>query len=255
MILFDGLSDIGLERERQEDAIFQSSYDKDTKLFIIADGTGLVNEQMNPAEIACVEVSNYIKRQYDHDKDFLINNADYIMEEALYTANRVLGAFHVINEEVYSGFGCCMTACLVYEDKFTFAHSGNTRLHLIRGNKENKLSIRQLTVDHTGGYEKLITHQITENQYLSGTDKLQLTSGLGVFAFPTIQTMTTKFPKNSIIVMTTDGIHYAIWQNAIMELVLKAENTLSAAQALIEAAKMQKYPDNMSSMVIYSTGD
>lgn len=252
MIVFDGLSDIGLERERQEDAIYQATYDKNTYLFIIADGSGMVNEQMNPAEIACVEVSNYVKRQYDHGREYLIQNADYIMEEALYTANRVLGAFHVVNEEKYSGFGCCMTACLVYDNKFTFSHSGNTRLHLIKANKEKKPVIIQLTADHTEGYEKLVLNQINEKQYLSGTDKLNLTSGLGIYSSPVIQTMTNKLKPGNIIVMTTDGIHYPLWQSAIMELTLKAKDTLSAAKALIDAAKIQQYPDNMSAMIVFS---
>lgn len=257
MLVFDGLSDIGLEKTVQEDIIFQDRFDEETYLFIIADGSGMVNENMNPATIACMEVFQFLKRQYDHDKDYLIDNAEFLMEESLYVANRVLGTFHIVNDETYSGFGSCMTACLIYKKFLTFAHCGNTRLHLIKAAKDNDHgpTIHQLTVDHTKGYELLAKGKITEEQYLQGLEKLQLTSGLGIFSNVDIQVSSTRLPDNSILVMTTDGVHYPLWQQTVLELTLKAENTLSAAKALIDAAKIQKYPDNMSALVIFSIPD
>lgn len=252
MLVYDGMSDIGLEKTVQEDVIFQDKLDKDTILFIITDGSGYVNENMDPATIACMEVSNFIRRQYEHSKKYLISNIEYLLEEALYTANRVIGTFHVVDDEKYSGFGCCMTACLIYDKHFTFAHCGNTRLHIIKNKKDEGPIIKQLTVDHTEGYEQLVLHRITEEQYLRGLTKMNLTSGLGIFSNPTIQVSTNKLSDNNIIVMTSDGIHYPLWQNVIMELILKSENTLSAVRALIDAAKIQQYPDNMSAMVIFS---
>ena len=123
---------------------------------------------------------------------------------------------------------------------------------MIKVNKGGQPIINQLTLDHTEGFEKLARKEITEELYLTGLEKLKLTSALGVFSDPDIQTSTSRFEKNNIIVMTTDGIHYPLWQASILELVLKAENTSSACKALIDAAKIMQYPDNMSAMVIYS---
>lgn len=255
MLLFDGMSDIGLERDRQEDVIYQYTYDADTRLFIICDGSGGLVEQIDPAEIACTEISSFLKRQFEYDKGLFIEHIEHYLTEAFISANRVLGTFRVVNEEKFSGFGCSVTACLIYGNRLSFAHCGNTRLHLIKLNKNNRLTINQLTVDHTAGYEKLLKHQITEEQYLKGLDKMQLTSGLGVFSEPEIQVSTNKFQEGNIIIMTTDGIHYPLYQNSLLELAVRADNTQSTCKALIEAAKMQKYPDNMSAMVIFSVSD
>ena len=255
MIFYDGLSDIGSDREKQEDAIYQQSYDKNTHLFIVCDGAGMVDDSINPALIACTEVTNFIKRQYDYDRDMLVNYADAMLKEALYSANRVMGVFHIANEDKYNNFGCCMTACLVYDNKLTFAHCGNTRLHLIKATKVGDPIIKQLTVDHTASYEQFLTGKINEEEYLTGIDKLSYTSGLGIFANPEIQTMTVRFPEGNIAVLTTDGVHYAIWQQALMEIVLRSDNTTNAVGNLIQAAKMQKYPDNMSAVVIYNISE
>ena len=252
MLANDCMSDIGLNKELQEDIIYHVEYGKNIHLFVITDGVGTVNEQMNPAAIACSEVSGYIKRVYEYDEDVLKENAEFILQMALYSANRVLGTFHLVNDEQYNGFGTSMTACLTYDKKFSFAHCGNTRLHLIKVNKGGQPIINQLTLDHTEGFEKLARKEITEELYLTGLEKLKLTSALGVFSDPDIQTSTSRFEKNNIIVMTTDGIHYPLWQASILDLVLKAENTSSACKALIDAAKIMQYPDNMSAMVIYS---
>lgn len=254
MLAYDGLSDIGLEKEKQEDIIFRSDLGKGFSLFIIADGVGMVSESMNPAVIASVEIEQFLKRQVDYDADNFTEHIEHLMEESFLTANRVLGSFHLINEDVYKGFGCCVTACVIYDNdrKMTFAHCGNTRLHLIKANKAGEPIIKLLTIDHTKGFEQLALNKITEEEYLQGLDKMQLTSSLGVFADPEIQTSTIKFNPKNVLVLTTDGIHYPLWQRVIMELVVQSENTLSACQALIGAAKLQKYPDNMAVMTIFN---
>ena len=55
--------------------------------------------------------------------------------------------------------------------------------------------------------------------------------------------------------ITTDGVHCALWQHIIMELVLAANNTKSAVKALIDAAKIRKYEDNMSAMIIFNENE
>jgi serine/threonine protein phosphatase PrpC len=115
--------------------------------------------------------------------------------------------------------------------------------------------ITQLTYDHTKAYDAYLSGKLTTEQYHTHPDRLSLTSGLGIFTDPQIQTMTNKIKNGDIIVMTTDGIHYAIKENAIRDIVLRSENTSGAAQSLILAAREMKYEDNMSAMVLYSIPD
>ena len=251
MIVFDGMSDIGIGRERQEDVIYQIALDSETFLFIVADGIGGLEDQYNPAGIACTEVVNLIKRRFEREGTSIFDNADSLMDEAFYLANRVLGVFNALNDERFPNFGCSMTCCIVHKEKVYFSHCGNTRLHLITTNKNKEPKIIQMTVDHTANYNEFLQNKIDEREYMESIAMHQLTSNIGSFADPQIQTGSFDF-KNGVIVITSDGIHCALWQHIIMELVLTANNTKSAVRALIDAAKIRKYEDNMSTIVIFN---
>jgi len=254
MIVFDGLSDIGIGRERQEDIIYQTALDPDTFLFIVADGTGGLEDMYNPAGIACSEVVSLIKRRYDREGAYIFEDSDSLLDEAFYLANRVLGVFHVVNDERFPNFGCSMTCCIIHKDKAYFGHCGNTRLHYITTNKNKEPKIIQMTVDHTANYNDLLQNKIDERGYMESVARHQLISNIGSFAEPQIQTGTFDF-KSGIVVITTDGVHCALWQHIIMELVLAANNTKSAVKALIDAAKIRKYEDNMSAMIIFNENE
>ena len=155
---------------------------------------------------------------------------------------------------MYAGFGSGVTCCVCTEQgKITFAHTGNSRIYLIRVHAKDKIpSIRQLTRDHTKAQKLLDEGHISSEHYHTHPDRLVITSCLGVHSDPVIQTYTGNLKKDDILLMTTDGIHYAIIPDAIMQLVIAAENCDGAVRTLIEAAKMQKYPDNMSAIVLWN---
>ena len=93
---------------------------------------------------------------------------------------------------------------------------------------------------------------ITEEQYYTHMDRLVLTSGLGILPDPKIQILENlTLKQEDILLMTTDGIHYAIRPEAMSDIVLQSGSCREAAGSLIEAAKLEKYPDNMSAIVAY----
>lgn len=83
--------------------------------------------------------------------------------------------------------------------------------------------------------------------------RLKLTSGIGKIINPRIDTISGKLQEQDLVLMTTDGIHYALRPDAMSEIILNSppEGT-EATNALVNAAKnIVKYPDNMSAMLIY----
>ena len=253
MIYYDGKSDIGYDRTMQEDAICATELSDTVKLFIVADGAGNLPSKISSGSVAAAEIERFIKDAFETDPDLLEKNPEFFLSEALRIANRVIGSFHAANEEQFSGFGAAVTACLLTNNKFAFAHCGNTRLYIIRSNKKkDETVIKQLTVDHTVGYEKVLDGKLNDEQYYIHPDRLVLTSCVGIFADPEIQTLSSTLKPNDIIVMTTKGIHYAIREEAICNLILVSETTANAVDALITAAKDLKYNDNMSAMIIWN---
>ena len=78
-----------------------------------------------------------------------------------------------------------------------------------------------------------------------------MTSALGYVFEPEIQVMSTTLKQNDILLLTTDGIHYAVRQEAMLDIVIASDNCRAAADNLIDAAKMLEYNDNMTAAVIY----
>ena len=250
-----GSSDEGYGREVNEDAIRLIDYSGDVSLFVIADGMGSSPSGLQPAVIAITEIEAVVRRMFAENRELLLQEPGVFLREAMLTANRVLGAFVISNEERHSGFGASVTCCLVHGgSSFCFAHCGNTRLYLLRGHpQDGSVQMRQLTRDHTKAMKLLDDGVITQEQYHTHPDRMSYTSGLGNFAFPEIQVFDSRLKAKDVLLMTTDGIHYAIRPEAIAEIVYSAVGCDVATAALVQAGKMLKYVDNMSAVMVYLT--
>lgn len=252
--LYGGASDVGYGRENNEDYMNVVELDDSTLFAIVCDGGGSKCSSLQPAAITANHICETIQRLFKSDKALLFEHAGLFLQEAILSANQVLGAFKKGNEEMYAGFGSGVTCCLCSDKgNFSFAHTGNSRIYLIRIHAKDKLpQMKLLTRDHTKAQRLLDEGHITLEHYHTHPDRLTITSCLGVSSDPVIQTYTGKLKKDDILLMTTDGIHYAIIPDAIMQLVVASENCDHAVKALIEAAKMQKYPDNASAIVLWN---
>lgn len=250
---YGGTTDIGTSREIMEDFVHAVELDDKTLFVAVADGMGSKTSGLNSACVAVSEIEYSIKRIFENNYDLFCDETELFLKEAFYNANRVLGAFKLSNIEQYSGFGCSLT-CAVFKDsgEMSYAHCGNTRLHLIREDKNGNFAVKQLTADHTLGYQMLKEGIMTIDEYYWSQERLQLTSALGELTNPIIDTITVDLKKNDFIVITTDGIHYTLSSVSIGDLVLMSGKCDDAADALIKAAKETKYPDNASAMVVYS---
>ena len=61
-----------------------------------------------------------------------------------------------------------------------------------------------------------------------------------------------KLKENDIVLMSSDGLQYAIQPDAMAAIILESKDCMEASKNLIDASKnIIKYPDNMSAMVIY----
>ena len=254
MFVRAGLSDIGFSRKIQEDYINIYEWEH-YMLAIVADGAGSTPSSLQPAAIVTSQVSEILQRIGENAPDLLDTHSNIMLREAMLAANKTLGAFKKANEEVYSGFGSSMTACLFDSNNniVTFGHIGNTRLYLIRKNKNGEVTMKLLTQDQTRAKELLDKGVLTTEQYYLDPARLEVMEALGFVSDPVIQTFKVKIKNNDIFVLTSDGIHYALRPEAIQQLVLESEDCDHAVKNLIEASKLLEYADNMSAIVVFCT--
>lgn len=249
---------IGEEREKQEDIIVFRELDHDSLLTIIADGTQSRDNCPQPGSIVATDIADSVTMFFNDKKQLFMSDPEYFLKLQMYRANTLLGVFSAANEEIYSGYAASVTCLLLTKNiirkkdgskekanMMYAAHAGNTRLYIIRGNV-----IRQLTTDHTVAARLLAEGTIRDEEYYSDPRRLSLTSGLGLVAYPEIQTLSGKVRDGDLFVLTTDGVHYAVNTNAIAYLTTSGTSTVNAAEALVSGALDQKYPDNMAAAVI-----
>ena len=248
---YSGSTDMGYKRTVNEDYIDVVSLAKDCVFAVLADGMGSKPTGIQPAQLASGFIARQIKLIYDDDNEYLLDNAEQILQQLLRSAGELIGAFRTANEELYAGYATTLTCCLLTPDKrMISAHLGNSRIYLIR-NRKGVSGIRQITTDDTAAREFCDRRLITEEEYYTHPDRNKLTSVLGISSEPKIQIMDAPLKQNDILLVTSDGIHYAVRPEAMLDIVIGSDNCRTAVDNLIYAAKTQEYSDNMSAIVIY----
>lgn len=249
MYPYYGITDIGYGRTNNEDYILLKELDNDTLLAIICDGAGSHNEEFQPAALVANEISMYIKKVIDlNDINYLLENLKFELQMAYYSANRALGLFKIANEEKFGGFAACVTCCILNKNVFAFASCGNTRMYLLRDGLPN--GIRCMTIDETKGQKLVDDGVITKEQYYTNPDRLKIESALGMSADINIQVFVGRLKEDDKILLTTDGIHYAIREDIIAEVFRKTSTIDEFCNALISLNKEAKYIDNCSAIFI-----
>ena len=250
--IYGGSSDIGLDREVNEDYFVFHPLSEDVLLTVVADGMGSKPSDLQPAAIATVEVVRSMQTFFDLDEQMVLENPTMFLKAAMLAANRVLGAFKMANEERYAGFGCVMSCVLLYNNtKIAFAHCGNTRISTIRVNQDGSSKIMQMTQEQTKAMELFKDGVISADDVPVHPGRFELTSGLGFITDPDIQCYTGKLKVGDIVLITTKGIHYGIRPDAMSMIVLQSENWETASLSLIQGAKQEEVPDNLTAALLY----
>ena len=111
-------------------------------------------------------------------------------------------------------------------------HTGNTRLYILRNS-----ALTQITRDQTKAAELLNEGKIDLETYHVHPDRLVITDGLGILLKPHIQILHGKLKENDIVLMSTDGLHYAVQPDAMATIILESKDCMEAAKNLIDASK------------------
>ena len=237
-------SDLGNERERQEDYAYSQTFPDGAQLFLIADGCGSVEGFAQPERIVVHSICNELVDAFRRGPDLVTANWPFFVEECILHANRILGAFKCGSEK-YAGFSCSLTCVLVHDKSAYVFHTGNTRLYLLR-----KGRIVQVTHDQTKAAERLYSGKMTEEQYHNDPESIVVTGGLSTAADPEIEKRELGIRAGDIYVMTTRGVHYRLKIEGIQSLVLQSDDCERAAWTLVAAAIESGSQNNATAMVI-----
>ena len=248
-LFYSGKSNVGFNMKENEDYILFNENEFDDNLFVsIADGSGSKGETFRPGSIASHQVEKVLARIYKKNNDLFKKNLRLFMEEAFLSANDVLIGFKLGDEAERMNYAASMTCAMFQRNgNLTFAHAGNTRLYIIRNER-----VLQLTKDHTEGQKLVDAGRITEENYYTAIERLSLYNGIGIKPVPEVQTAEIQLKKNDVVIMTTDGIHYAYRKEALFDILMQTQNLDEATEQMVDTAlKLRVYPDNISVNVIW----
>lgn len=251
---FSGRSNVGFGTKTNEDYILinEKSFGDEALFACIADGSGSQGNVYRPASIAVNEVEKFLTRAYKNDPDLIKNNSKFFLKEAFHIANDVLISFKLGDEDRRANFATTLTAVFLEKNgKLTFAHAGNTRMYVLRGDQ-----LLQMTKDHTEAQRLVDANAMGEEEYYSSVERLQLYNGIGMFSNPTVQVSHMKLRKNDVVILTSDGIHYSLRGDVFFEALIRTKTVDEAAEAIVqEALDLKFFPDNMSIIIIWYLGD
>ena len=234
-------TDVGKQRETNEDYYYISDVNDDIKVFILADGMGGYNGGEIASRLATTSALSYIKSNFENtpkDKDDILN----LVKSAMEYANMVVYEKSK-NEQELSEMGTTLEVCLIYNNRAYIGHIGDSRIYRVR-----KDFIRKLTQDHSYVQKLVQEGTITKEEAEYHPKKNMLMKALGCNAFVEPDVMVKGFQKEDILVICSDGLTNMVNVNQIYKEV--KQDFEKAPQVLVDLANQNGGIDNITLITI-----
>ncbi|MEO0423180.1 MAG: Stp1/IreP family PP2C-type Ser/Thr phosphatase [Pseudomonadota bacterium] len=197
------LTDTGRVREHNEDAI---GYDIDLGLFVLADGMGGYNAGEVASSIAVKTTVDLVQntmptdRRGEPDPHTGLMLQSITLRDAVRRANKIIHQTARSQEEC-AGMGTTIVSCLMYDNRLSVAHVGDSRLYRVRQNR-----FEQLTQDHSL-LQELVDRGVVEREEAERKLKRNyVTRALGVEPDIEVAIMEVDAQPDDIFVLCSDGL-------------------------------------------------
>ncbi len=241
---FFGITDVGKMRDNNEDRfIAQHILQKRYVLACVIDGVGGYEGGEIASALAHDSIINYLQKPHDDVVESL--------KHALIEANEKIIAGKQ-NNDVTSEMACVITLAVadVEENKFYYAHVGDTRLYLLRDN-----SLVKVTKDHSfvGFLED--NGRLSEEEAMTHPKRNEINKALGFneqdFSQPDyIETGESPFLPGDILLLCSDGLSDMLNNKSITFILTSNKNLKEKGKALIKAANDAGGKDNITAVLV-----
>ncbi len=247
-LLSHGKTDVGLLRDHNEDAI---GCDENIGLAVLADGMGghRGGEMASAITVSTVleTITERLKKVKSGETD---DETGYSMEslavhDAVTLANKNVHDSSAANAQ-YRGMGTTIVVTLFYDNRFTVAHVGDSRLYRLRD-----MELEQITRDHSLMQELIDRGFYTPEQARNSLNKNLVTRAIGIDANVQIDIQEDIAMIDDIYLLCSDGVTDMIEDHLIKSAMLENENDLDkAASEIIRLANEHGGKDNISALLI-----
>ncbi|MDH3975484.1 MAG: Stp1/IreP family PP2C-type Ser/Thr phosphatase [Deltaproteobacteria bacterium] len=245
-IYASALSDKGPFREKNEDYF---CVEKAPALFIVADGIGGSLAGEVASRMAVEVVRDFVAEKEGDFRD--LNSGDEhsvcatTLAEGVKLANSAI--FDISqNNASYRGMGTTLTSALIFNERLSVVHVGDSRAYLIRAG-----CIQQLTDDHSLVAEQIRLGLITEEDAEHSTIKNVITRSIGANPEVEADINEINMADGDIVILCSDGISSALTNDEIAAYGKNAKNAEDLCRTLVNSAIAAGSRDNMTVVAVY----
>lgn len=240
------LSDMGRVRSNNEDAVAE---DLDTGLLVLADGMGGYNAGEVASGLAIRTVVEEVRREWTNAPapSSGIDTAPQYRPETLMLKRAVESAHAAIYaaaqaDAEHAGMGTTLVAVLMYDDRMSVAHVGDSRLYRYRFG-----SLQALTRDHSLLEELVASGQLSRAEATRTVRKNIVTRALGVEPTVRVELIEHELAPGDVLLLCSDGLTDMVPDEKIgLSLRRYGDALNAAARDLIRQALESGGRDNVS---------
>src|SRR3954467_11120594 len=234
IVEYTGASDVGRQRESNEDALFVPP-----PMFAVADGMG----GARAGEVAS-ELATKAFEEHGQSGDPPERPLTDIAQEA----NRRI--YDVASQdESRRGMGTTLTGAMVSGQEVAIGHVGDSRASRLRDG-----SLEQLTRDHSLVAELERSGQISPEAAEHHPQKSIITRALGPEPDVEVDTYTVPARAGDVFLLSSDGLTGMVSDDELAGILKKAPSLEEAAASLVRAANQNGGRDNIT-VVLFRLGD
>jgi protein phosphatase len=241
--LFDiaALTDVGTEREHNEDCCGTFLEGPRTAVAAVADGvSGTVAGE--EASQKAIEVT--LRAFQEQGRDVPIGKR---LVQAVQQANIEIYDRALIVPEL-RGMSTTLTAIAVDGSDLMAAHVGDSRLYLLRDGR-----ITQLTKDHTVTAERVRLGVMSEKKARLHPDRSTLTRSLGRELIVAVDRIQTRVVTGDALILCSDGLYNVIEDGEIEE-IARGPGAGDVCRTLVDTANRRGTPDNLTVAMVRMIG-
>ena len=238
-ILCWGKTDVGLKRERNEDAFLLNPR---TGLYVIADGMGGHAGGELASRIAAQIIDQEMTAAVGEEG--AAPPADR-MRHAIVVASSVI---HKISSEIeeLQGMGTTVTSVFNNTTDLILAHVGDSRCYLMR-----RGVVTQISQDHSLVAEQVRSGIITEEEAKTSSLRHIITRSVGFEPETEVDITRISVADGDVLLLCSDGLANYIEDPAEIAEILVGTDFHTAPDAFVELAKERGGDDNITVILLY----
>lgn len=249
-----GLTDVGLQREHNEDSFLVLC---EHELFMVADGMGGHRAGDVASRVATETMADFFHATANDDVTWPYHFDTSMTEEE----NRLLTGIRIANRQVYDrsartrefqGMGTTMvTALFSHKAKRLYiSHVGDSRCYRLRDGQ-----LRLMTRDHSLVNDYLLAMpELTEEQQ-DELPKNVITRALGMQDQVVVDMQTDNPQQGDVYLLCSDGLSGMICDEDLLTILASSDDPKTVCQRLIDEANSNGGEDNITAVVIRVVSD